>query len=178
MTVADQESPALLDNPEVLRDFYQTSFSRVYAYFIQRCGGIHQVAEDLTQETFLAAAREMKKGTVAAHPLSWVLGIARHHLLDHYREKEREERRLSLAWETTRASDAQLEAAKLTRELSHEALQAVPAAQRTVLVLHYLDGLPVAEVAEVIEKSVHATESLLARGRESFRRAYLETEHE
>lgn len=89
----------MLDKSEALRDFYETSFPRVYAYFFQRCGGVASVAEDLTQETFLAAAREINKGTVPSAPHAWVLGIARHHLLDHYRDKQREERKLSLAYE-------------------------------------------------------------------------------
>jgi RNA polymerase sigma-70 factor (ECF subfamily) len=178
MVVADQGGAALLDKPEALRDFYETSFPRVYSYFFQRSGGVTSVAEDLTQETFLAAAGEIKKGTVPANQLAWLLGIARHHLLDHYRAKEREERKLSLAWEMERAADSQLEASSLTRERSHAALHAVPAPQRTVLSLHYLDGLPVAEVARLIGRSVHATESLLARGRESFRRAYREADDE
>jgi RNA polymerase sigma-70 factor (ECF subfamily) len=177
MTVGHQESPALLDKPETLRDFYETSFPRVYAFLFQRCGGV-AVTEDLTQETFLAAAREIKKGTVPSNPIPWLMGIARHQLLDHYRQKEREERKLSLAWQSERSRGSQLEATELTRERSRAALQAVPAPQRMVLTLHYLDGLPVAEVAEVIAKSVHATESLLARGRESFRRAYREAEDE
>lgn len=178
MDVADQGSAALLEKPEGLRDLYETSFPSIYAYLFQRCGGVASVAEDLTQETFLAVAREIRKGTIPSNPFSWVMGIARHHLLDHYRQKEREKTRLWLAWESERSRDSQLEAASLTRERSHAALQAVPAPQRTALTLHYLDGLRVAQVAEVIGRSVHATESLLARARESFRRAYREAEHE
>jgi DNA-directed RNA polymerase specialized sigma24 family protein len=40
--------------------------------------------------------------------------------------------------------------------------------------LRHLDGLSVPEVAATLERSVEAVESLLARGRVSFRRAYTE----
>jgi DNA-directed RNA polymerase specialized sigma24 family protein len=43
--------------------------------------------------------------------------------------------------------------------------------QRAVLVLHYLDVLPVSEIAAELERSESSIESLLSRGRESFRRA-------
>ena len=61
-----------------------------------------------------------------------------------------------------------------THQRAVAALAAVASAQREVLVLRYLDGLPVAEVAAAVGRSVAAVESLLARGRASFRRAYAE----
>jgi RNA polymerase sigma-70 factor (ECF subfamily) len=54
------------------------------------------------------------------------------------------------------------------------ALTAVPASQRAALSLRYLDDLSVPEVARSLGKSLHATESLLARGRDAFRRALKE----
>jgi catechol 2,3-dioxygenase-like lactoylglutathione lyase family enzyme len=44
--------------------------------------------------------------------------------------------------------------------------------QRAALTLRYLDGLPVAEVAACVGRSVHATETLLARARAALRRIY------
>ena len=58
------------------------------------------------------------------------------------------------------------------RELALEALAAVPPVQRAALALRYLDDLSVAGVAEALDRSVRATESLLARGRDNFRRHY------
>ena len=45
------------------------------------------VAEDLTQETFLASVDELKKGRHPEAPIPWIYGIARHKLLDHYRKQ-------------------------------------------------------------------------------------------
>ncbi len=59
-------------------------------------------------------------------------------------------------------------------ERAVEVLAQLPAAQRAALVLRHLDGLSVPEVARTLERSVEAVESLLARGRVSFRRAYAE----
>ncbi len=46
--------------------------------------------------------------------------------------------------------------------------------QRAALTLRYLDGLPVAEVAELLGRSVHATETLLVRAKVALRRVYRE----
>ena len=43
---------------------------------------------------------------------------------------------------------------------------------RSALTLRYLDDLPVADVAALLERSVHATEALLVRARSAFRRVY------
>jgi RNA polymerase sigma-70 factor (ECF subfamily) len=49
--------------------------------------------------------------------------------------------------------------------------------QRTALTLRYLDGLSVPEVAQHLDRSVHATETLLVRARAALRRVYEEGEH-
>ena len=43
---------------------------------------------------------------------------------------------------------------------------------RLVLTLRYLDGLSVPEIAALLDRTVHATESLLARARGAFREEY------
>lgn len=60
----------------------------------------------------------------------------------------------------------------VTHEAVVEALRSLPEAQRVVLALHYLDGLPVHEVARHLERSDSAVESLLARGRAAFKQAW------
>ena len=56
------------------------------------------------------------------------------------------------------------------------ALAELSGEQRIVLVLRYLDQLPVREIATIIGRSEKATESLLSRAREGFRRAYGDVE--
>lgn len=175
MHVSTENPQVRLNQPDAFRAFYEEALPRVYAYFFHRCGGVVSVAENLTQETFMAAVSEMKKGTNVSAPVPWVLGIARHKLLDFYRRQKREQREATMSWEGLSADDDLLAAREDdTRESALAALGAVPAPQRAALVLRYLDGMSVPEVARALGKSVRATESLLARGRESFKRSYLE----
>jgi RNA polymerase sigma-70 factor (ECF subfamily) len=151
--------------------FFEESLPRVYAYLLSRCGGEVVVAEDLCQETFLAAVRELRKGGRVESPAAWIFGIARHKLVDHYRRRGRTESRVSAETDV----DVAIEPADDdTGERAVAALRDVPAAQRAVLVLHYMDGFSVAEVAATIDRSLEAVESLLARGRRSFKIAYQE----
>ena len=54
------------------------------------------------------------------------------------------------------------------------AIRSLPAAQRAVLAFVVLDDLPVAEAARLMGRSPAATQSLLHRARDGFRRAYRE----
>ena len=170
------ETPVGLD-AESFRAFYDDALPRVYGYFLHRCGGSAAIAEDLTQDTFLAAVAELKKNRQVRTPVAWIYGIARHKLLDHYRRQERLERTARAASE----AEAQAHEGELVvddtnegRERAIAALASVAAAQRAALVLCYIDGFSMAEAAELLGRSVEAVESLLARGRQAFRRNYFE----
>lgn len=155
---------------------YDEALPVIYGYFLRRCGGIATVAEDLTQETFVAAVKQLKKGAEVETPLPWLYGIARHTLIDHYRSRLRESDRL-LPWNDDAESTPDAHdpfAGVIERDQARAAFDALPPAQRIVLALRYLDGLSLAQIAEAIGKSEHAAESLLARGRTAFKRAYRE----
>lgn len=151
------------------QSFYDEAMPRVYSYLLHRCGGRRFTAEELTQETFLAAVSELKHGAEVDNPVAWVFGIARHKLLDHYRREERDAGRFV---STPNVADLGARVEDDERGRALEALSSVPPAQRAALVLRHLDGYSVPEVAAALGRSVEATESLLARGRRHFRRAY------
>ena len=145
---------------------YNEAFPAVFTYLGRRVSDRGAV-EDLVQETFAAAARELERPELEDVTVGWVIGIARHKLADWWRKQEREDARVR-RWRSERPAPDLAEPA----ERVVETLTALPMAQRAALVLHYLDDLPVTEVADLLEKSVPATESLLARARHAFRDAY------
>lgn len=174
-TYAGSETP--LTDLSTLRDFYEENLSKIYGYFLNRCGGDVSVAEDLTQETFLGAVREIRKGAQIAHPPAWIRGIARHKLMDFLRSKSRDRMQL-VGFDPDEAEPTVPWDPGSGHQRAVSALGAVHESQRAALVLRYLDGMSVPEVASALGRSVGATESLLSRGKESFRRAYLEASHE
>ena len=62
----------------------------------------------------------------------------------------------------------------LDTEAAYTGLRSLSAPQRAALTLRYLDGLPVADVAAHLGRSLHATETLLARSRAALRTVYRE----
>jgi RNA polymerase sigma-70 factor (ECF subfamily) len=153
---------------------YRHALPQVYGYLLPRCGST-VVAEDLTAETFMAAVAAVRAGRVRAPEVTvaWLVGVARHKLADHWRRSAREERGIAavavLAEEAGDPWDEHLDA-----QVAHAALARLAGPQRTALTLRYLDGLPVAEVAACLGRSVHATETLLVRARAALRRIYRE----
>ena len=152
---------------------YDRALPQVYGYLLMRCGSV-VVAEDLTAETFMAAvaARQHDDHEVS---VGWLIGVARHKLVDHWRRIEREQRGLAAVEQASDAVDDPWEE-WVNADTAHAALARVSGLHRLALTLRYLDGLPVAEVADHVGRSVHATETLLARARAALRRVYGEEE--
>ena len=156
-----------------LLELYDTSVGDVYGYLVTRCGQ-RAVAEDLTAETFLAAADAVRRDRVATMSVPWLIGVARHKLVDHWRRLSREERSLRAVGGDPPPEDpwdAHLDAVRARDTLGELAPQ-----HRAALTLRYLDDLSVPEVAEHLQRTVHATEALLVRARTAFRRAYTSEE--
>lgn len=146
-----------------LLELYDEALPQVYGYLLSRCGQ-RAVAEDLTAETFLAAV-----GAETEVSVPWLIGVARHKLVDHWRRQSREERSLA---EVGPAAEPPWEDCVLDAVTAHEVLGRLGPHHRAALTLRYLDGLPVPEVARLLDRTLHATEALLVRARAAFRRAY------
>lgn len=159
------------DRGRELLELYDSALPSVYGYLVRRCGSA-AIAEDLTSETFLAAVDAVRRDAVPELTTAWLVGVARHKLVDHWRRQEREERKLALVdaepveerWEVD-----------LDRLVALEVLAGLGPHHRAALTLRYLDGLPVREVADHLGRSVGATEVLLVRARRSFRDRYATT---
>jgi RNA polymerase sigma-70 factor (ECF subfamily) len=156
------------------RAWYDAALPRVYGYVFARTGGDHGLAEDLTQQAFVRAIRARTSYDGRAPIIGWICGIARNLLTDHHRRLAREER--SRFRVVVREIEADAAERVAQREAILATLHRLPALQRAALVLRYLDGMSVRQVATAIGKSEKATESLLSRGRESFRRDLDESE--
>jgi RNA polymerase sigma-70 factor (ECF subfamily) len=152
---------------------YRVALPQLYGYLLPRCGSA-SLAEDLVSETFLAAVAASRQGSLPEVSVAWLVGVARHKLVDYWRRQEREQRSLTAAEQSVADVDDPWDE-WLDTEAAYAALARLPVPQRAALTLRYLDGLPVAAVAEHLGRSVHATETLLARSRAALRRHYLET---
>jgi RNA polymerase sigma-70 factor, ECF subfamily len=162
-------SPEPADAPYRLLTLYDRALPTVYGYFVRRCAD-KATAEDLTSETFLAAMDAARRPQPPPIAVPWLLGVARHKLADHYRRcANRPTVVVAEVPETKPADDWD---AELDRIVAESVLAQLPEAHRIVLALRYMDDCSVPECAELIGRSVHATEALLVRARRAFRKLY------
>lgn len=164
------ESAAADQGPQLLA-LYDRALPQVFGYLAVRVND-PAVAEDLTGETFLAAVKAVQERKVPDLTIAWLVTVARNKLVDHWRRLAREERSLRLATERgAEVVDDGMDES-FDRMRTRAVLAELGAHHRAALTLRYLDGLSVAEVAEHLDRSVHATEALLVRARHAFRARY------
>lgn len=151
---------------------YDDALPEVYGYLLHRCRN-RAVSEDLTAETFMAAVDSIRRGSVDDVTTAWLVGIARHKLVDHWRRVERDARNLRAVADTGGAADDPWDA-ELDGFVARDVLDQLGAHHRAALTLRYVDDLTVPQVARELDRTVHATEALLVRARRAFRARYEE----
>lgn len=160
------------DHALVLLDLYGDALPQVYGYLARRCPDRH-TAEEITADTFLAALGQAQRGRVEEVTVAWLIGIARHKLVDHWRREARTPDAVSGHQDDvmdTVADDPWDEVIDAHRVAG--VMEQLGPHHRTALTLRYVDGLPVPEVADLLGRTVHATEALLVRARRAFRAVY------
>jgi RNA polymerase sigma-70 factor, ECF subfamily len=143
---------------------YDAALPVVHGYLLRLCGGNADDAWDLTQETWVAVVRRLRDGTDVTPSVGWVISVARSRWIDAWRRHERLERKLRLVWAAERSDDA---APSRQHVLDH--IAACTPAHRAVLMLAYVDDLPIADVARMIGSSLSTTYALLERARRELR---------
>ena len=172
----DDKSVSALPDPNdaarALLALYDQALPIVYGYFIRRCAD-RTIAEDLTSETFLAAMDAARKNDPPPIGVPWLIGVARHKLADHYRRRH-DRLTVPVAELPEPVGSVDTWDAELDRLVAESVLTRLSEPHRTVLALRYMDDCSVPECAELIGRTVHATEALLVRARRAFKQSYPE----
>lgn len=141
----------------------------IYRYALRRLESV-QDAEDVAAEVYAVALASLWKPETDLRP--WLIGVARRKVIDRIRKRDRrKETSFHCMSETIQAEtspEAEVlrgEAAKTIKSL----VLGLPELQREALLLQIADGLTIREIAIAIGKSPSATNSLLARARETLK---------
>ena len=152
---------------EAFGQLYDHYHGSVYRFLYYRVGSV-QLAEDLTAETFFRALRSMSSFRWQGKDFgAWLMTIARNLTTDHFKAGRT---RLESTTEDMSTLDSTAEGpenavlASLTNEALLEALSELPTEQRECLVMRFLQGLSIAETADVLGRSAGAVKQLQLRG--------------
>lgn len=144
--------------------------------YIYRLVGERMLAEDILQEVFIRIYRKL--GWLHEPELfrPWAYRIASREAFKHLQRERRwkEQVRDEEVLEAIPAQEANAPVASDIVEHLPQLVARVSPASRAVLILHYLDEMPLAEVADVLGIASGTVKSRLAYGLESLRRAIRE----
>ena len=132
---------------------YEKYKNRVFGFLV-RMTGDRDVAEDLMQETFFAALRNVRQYDRNRSFLSWVFGIAHKRAIDYFRHARVENDHRE---DTGRSVGSRIEDAetavdnKKVRGLIRDAVQVLDPAQREVFLLRELGGVAFKDIAVIMK---------------------------
>lgn len=148
--------------------------------FALRLSGEPDRAEDLVQETFLRAYRSWDQYTRGTAAKSWLFTICRNVFLRQHERARRHDRvveetavregagdeAIGLLWGSMHGADPEGEFFdSLVDERILEAIEELPEDFRTAVLLSDVEGLPYADIAELVDVPVGTVKSRLFRGR-------------
>ncbi|MGL5823961.1 MAG: RNA polymerase sigma factor [Nocardioides sp.] len=152
----DHRVRSIGSDPAALEAFYREHVDRIQGYVARRVSDPHLVA-DLTADIFVAAV-EGAEGYRSSRgsAVGWLYGIARNVVADEARSRARELRAVSrisgrrlLGPDSVQRIEERIDAERGLSTM-YDGLAALSAADRALIELVALDGLTVAEAAQVL----------------------------
>jgi RNA polymerase sigma-70 factor (ECF subfamily) len=167
---ADEER-ALLEraaggDDAAVRQLYRTHVDRIHRTVARILGGHDADVEDVVQQTFLAALDGAERFDGRSRVSTWLIGIATRRALDQARDRWRRSRwqRASEMVGLGRAA-ARPDDVHDSRSLAEWALAKLTPEQRTVFVLHEVEGHTLAEIASMTSTGISTLHARLVAGR-------------
>lgn len=151
------------ENPAEFGALYNKYVKKIYNYFWFRVGHDNETAEDLMQETFLRAFRDLRRyKTNETSYFSYLLTIAHNLLVNYYRIP----RPIPLEAVGDVPYDVVKDIqGKFAAETLWRAVQQLPLPEKNTLIMFYREELPIREISRVMGKSENAVKLVLSRAR-------------
>ncbi|HXA68678.1 MAG TPA: sigma-70 family RNA polymerase sigma factor [Bryobacteraceae bacterium] len=146
-----------------------------------RMTGNEQDAEDVVQETFLRAYRQLDKYEARASFSTWLYRIASNYSLDLIRMRKRhedkrergkaEERDILQTLPVNTPGPDRIVYSSQVQERVKEALNELSAQERTAFVLRHFEGMSIDEIGETLGTGTNATKHSIFRAVQKLRRS-------
>lgn len=150
-----------------IRDIYRATIDDLYDVVARWCHGDHDLAEDITQETWLRAVDDWREHGLPERPGAWLARVASRILSNHRRHVNVE--RVGDDDPDTIPDELRDNESFERRSLLQRALDRLPVAQARLLEAFHFDRRPVAEIAANAGLSERAVEGRLRRARQRLR---------
>ncbi len=148
--------------------------------FIRAMVRDNHVAEDIFQEVWLRLDDTVRRNVEIVNTAKFCRGVARNLILHHWRDQKRiqaaaDPELLNLVVTAFEEQDSAQEYWRARENALRDCIQKLPDHSIEILSLKYKSGLPIAEVAGRLDKTVFAVTKLLSRLRQKLRDCVTET---
>ena len=155
-----------------LAELFRLYGEAVLRFVYRRVGESMEDAEEITLDTFASAAKLAGTFDIRSQVLTWLCGIAKLRIIDHFRRTSRE-KRMPARLRTDLGELEKVGACGLDHVLDRidaerivdEMLADLTDGEREVLLLRYVDQLSVREIATIVNRSEKGVEGLLTRAK-------------
>jgi len=154
--------PLVMAAPLGFEGFFRSSHPRLVAIALPLSGDV-DTARDLAQEALLRTYRAWPKVSTLDQPGAWTRRVLLNLAVDVSRRRRRESAANGRAF----APDSDVADTSVVDQSFWVAVRALPALQRSSVVLHYVDDMSVADVAAVLEVSEGTVKTSLHRARQT-----------
>ncbi len=149
---------------------YRRHYHMLATHVYRRIGDVH-ASEDIVSEVFMTALRMLPRFRYRGVPVRfWLLRIATN-TVNRWARRQRRRWWRSMPTEALDRPDPRVSSAVSPVDVEHaqRALRSIAPRYQAVLSLHYLDGLPIKDIAVVLGCREGTVKSRLARAREALR---------
>lgn len=164
-------------DPRAIREVFELYKDRVFALCRHMAGNVED-AEDLTQEVFVSAFRNIGSFRAEAAFGTWIYRIATNQCLNRLRKKRPEVHSFDAAPPAPGPSPEDMVVRKELNRRMEAAVAELPENLRAVFVLGTLEGMRYKEIAEILDCSEEAVKMRVHRARKRVRdrmKSYLES---
>ncbi|KQY60409.1 RNA polymerase subunit sigma-70 [Aeromicrobium sp. Root495] len=151
---------------EAFGQLYDHYVSGVYRFVYYRVGS-HQLAEDITSETFVRGLRAIQRFSWQGKDFgAWLTTIARNLIADHYKSSRS---RLEIVADEVPEGKATAPSPEddvlslLSNEMLFEAVNSLPSEQRDCILMRFIQGMSIAQTAAALDRSEGAIKQLQLR---------------
>lgn len=152
-----------------LEALYEREGQNVYKYVYHLCGD-REMAEDITQETFLKASCALKKFKGQCKEVTWLCQIAKHLLYAEWKKKKKLKTTDVLSEETVGEEDVEKSILQVMERLEwFQKLQGLDAITREVIYLRIYCELSFKEIGEVLDRTENWARVTFYRGKQKLK---------
>jgi RNA polymerase sigma factor (sigma-70 family) len=149
---------------------YRATVGDVYGYAGLLTGPDRAAAEDIVHDVYTALLARAQRGDAGVIGFGYLRRSVRNRWIDRLRAEQREQRRLAAQPQ----GPLHVPAVDAVDDMPVRLLAELPARERVVMVLRYVDQMPVDRIAEALGTTQRAVESVISRALGRLRREVMD----